>query len=148
MSTPRHTARAVVLNRDSILLMERWRPGQHYFSIPGGGIEPGETAEVAAVRELLEETSCQVVVERQLYLMRFEGTEHHIFLCRYESGEPRLPADSPEAQLGEGNRFEPQWVPVTTLADKPFTIWRPIVDQLIRDLADGFSDNLVEIVAD
>jgi 8-oxo-dGTP pyrophosphatase MutT (NUDIX family) len=124
--------------------MERWRPGKHYFSVPGGGIEPGETAEQTVVRELREETGCVVRPERPLYLVRFEdGTEHSIFLATYVSGTPHLPVDSPEAQLDDpNNRFQPNWVPLAALAATPFLVWEVIKQQLLHDLEHGFSDSL------
>ncbi|HEX2554651.1 MAG TPA: NUDIX domain-containing protein [Microvirga sp.] len=62
---PRATARAVVLDPDDRLLLIAYeavrdvdpaRPGlRRFWFTPGGGIEPGETPEVAVVRELSEE---------------------------------------------------------------------------------------------
>lgn len=148
MKTVRHTARAIVLHNDHILLMERWRENQHYFSIPGGGIEAGETPEQAVVRELAEETSCEIRITRPLYLMRLEGREHHIFMGEYISGEPMLPLDSPEAlQMDDRNRFAPCWVPLTQLSTLPAIIWRPVLERLARDLQQGFSRDVVEITS-
>lgn len=38
-----------------ILLIHRWKNGEEYFVIPGGGAESGETAAQAAQREIQEE---------------------------------------------------------------------------------------------
>jgi 8-oxo-dGTP diphosphatase len=146
---PRHTARAIVILDGQLLLMERWRQGKHYFSVPGGGIEPGETAKQTVVRELLEETGCVIRPVRQLYLVRFaDGTEHTIFLAEYVSGTPHLPPDAPEAiQADPGNRFRPDWVPLDQLADTPFLVWEVIKQQLVRDLEHGFSDSVVTLAS-
>ena len=46
-----------------LLLVRRGRPpGQGLWSVPGGRIEPGETAEAAAAREVREETGLEVAV--------------------------------------------------------------------------------------
>ena len=51
----------VILNDDNeILLIKRKKAGREYWVFPGGSIEAGETAEVAAVREALEELSLVV----------------------------------------------------------------------------------------
>ncbi len=62
---PRDTARAIVLDPDHRLLLIAYeavrdvdpaRPGlRRFWFTPGGGIEPGETPEIAVVRELSEE---------------------------------------------------------------------------------------------
>jgi len=62
---PRDTARAIVLDpADRVLLIayeavrdvDPARPGlRRFWFTPGGGVEPGETHEVAVVRELAEE---------------------------------------------------------------------------------------------
>ena len=66
MSVPvRHTARLIILDPAGRVLLLRYRasrdidptvPGQRSFWFtPGGGIEPGEIAEQAALREMAEE---------------------------------------------------------------------------------------------
>src|SRR3989304_1050747 len=48
---------ALVLRDDAILLVKRGRPPKAgHWSVPGGSIEEGETAEAAVVREGFEET--------------------------------------------------------------------------------------------
>ena len=146
-SYPRHTARGIVVHQGNILLMERWRPGLHYFSIPGGGIEPGETPEATVVRELREETSVEVKVGRPVLEMRVGDLSHLLYLCEYISGEPHLPDDAPEAQLDAAiNRFKPRWVDIGLLDELPFIYWEPIRLQLIEGMQHGFDDK-VKIVS-
>jgi len=140
MAQPRHTARGIVVRDGQILLMERWRPGMHYFSIPGGGIEPGETSRQTVVREILEETTVAVKAGRKVLELRDGDFRHRIYLCEYISGEPRLPADAPEAlQMTHDNRFKPGWVPVSELRALPFTYWQPLQEPLAGGLSNGFS---------
>lgn len=47
---------AVVLDDEALLVIDREKDGRRYLVLPGGGIEPGETAEQACLRELHEET--------------------------------------------------------------------------------------------
>lgn len=53
---------AAIVVQDGLVLMVRRRvkEGQLSWQFPAGGIEPGETAEQAAVRETLEETGLTV----------------------------------------------------------------------------------------
>lgn len=146
---PRHTARGIVIKDGQILLMERWRDQSHYFSIPGGGVEASETAEAAASREILEETTVVVSVRRQVLEMRDGEVSHQIFLCEYISGEPLLEAHAEEAlRATEHNRFQPRWVAFEELANLPFSYWQPLKQPLLDGLATSFSDPLVVVTAD
>ena len=54
---PRAAASACVFRGDSVLLVQRGKPPyEGQWSLPGGSVEPGETAIEAAAREVLEET--------------------------------------------------------------------------------------------
>jgi 8-oxo-dGTP pyrophosphatase MutT (NUDIX family) len=146
MSQPRHTSRGIIIHDNKILLIERWRGSLHYFSIPGGGIEAGETEQQTVIREVAEETGCTVALQRKLYVLHHGDRMHHIYLCDYLNGTPHLTADSPEALAhNPHNRFEPMWLPVTDLHPENFFIWRPIISQLVNDLANGFTETVVEI---
>jgi 8-oxo-dGTP diphosphatase len=136
---PRHTARGIVVKDGQLLLMERWRPGKHYFSVPGGGIEPGEQTEEAVVREILEETGVRVAVDRLVFEMHEGAKVHHFYLCEYLEGEPALSADSPEAAMSTSeNQFKPGWQAIEQLDQLPFIYWAPIKDVLSKGLHNGF----------
>jgi 8-oxo-dGTP diphosphatase len=113
----RNTARAVVHKDGKVLIMERWRRDKagellHYYSIPGGGIEPGETGEQAVVREMHEEMN--IVVEPIRLIADYEqpdGCHHFYYWCEFVSGEPQLRSDSEEAiAQNSDNRYKPQWI--------------------------------------
>ncbi len=62
MTEPILGASACIWHEGKVLLIKRGKPpGKGLWSLPGGKIEIGETAESASVRELFEET--QVVAE-------------------------------------------------------------------------------------
>ena len=57
---PRCAASAAVLRGREVLLVERAKGAlAGYWSLPGGHIEPGETARSAALREVREETGVE-----------------------------------------------------------------------------------------
>ena len=47
----------ILIEHDKLALIKRIRSGETYYVSPGGGIEPGETAETAAVREAYAATN-------------------------------------------------------------------------------------------
>ena len=68
--------RAILLDGRKVLLVKHtYTPG---WQFPGGGVEPGETAEVAAGRETLEETG---------YMVDGRPALHGFFLNRIAGGK-------------------------------------------------------------
>lgn len=120
----RKAVRAIVIKDNQLLVMARNKFGQEYLTLPGGGIDVGETPEQALLRELAEETCITVTIERLVYVEEAGdpfGTQY-IYLCSYGAGEPALHPDSDEAkiqQLGQ-NLYTPLWVSLAEVADKPF----------------------------
>ncbi len=69
--TNRHTRYQGAIVRDHHILLlygrEDWGDGpREFWLLPGGGSEPGESAEETVYREMLEETMLEVRVERLL----------------------------------------------------------------------------------
>lgn len=53
--------------------------GRRTFALPGGGIEEGEHADDAVVRELLEETSLNAVSVNHLFTFGGKHNDHEVF---------------------------------------------------------------------
>jgi 8-oxo-dGTP diphosphatase len=98
----------VVLDGSRVLLIKRGNPplkGQ--WSLPGGGVEVGETLEQAVAREVLEETGLTIevgpIVEVLDRISRdVDGrVDHHFvlvdFVCRAAGGEVRSGTDAVDA---------------------------------------------------
>lgn len=101
-----------------VLLIRRLKDGRRYIVLPGGGIEPGETADQAAVRELAEETGLVAVVAGKLATVDHADRRAHYLEMATSPGEPTL--GGPEALAeSEDNRYWPVWVPVAELVDEP-----------------------------
>jgi mutator protein MutT len=73
---------AVALLDSALLLVRRGRgPAAGEWSVPGGRVEPGETVHMAVVREVLEETGLEVVVDRFLgWVERIDDAYHYVIL--------------------------------------------------------------------
>lgn len=107
---PRVGVGAIVFEGNRVLLVRRGAPPlQGRWSLPGGLVELGETVEDAVAREVREETSICVKVERLLALIdhveRDAGGKvryHYViadYLCSYVAGEPAPGSDAVEAKL-------------------------------------------------
>jgi len=106
-------ARAVLLDGDKVLLLRHtYMPGWHF---PGGGVEPGETAEEAARRESEEETGIRVDGPMSLlgfYLQMHEATNRDhvaVFVTRSFTVLKPFRANGEIAEIG--------WFPVDALPD-------------------------------
>ena len=73
----RERATVVVYRAGRVLLVRDVDPE---FSMPGGGIEPGESPAVAAERELLEETSLSATRTDSLFVLETAVNRHYVFL--------------------------------------------------------------------
>jgi 8-oxo-dGTP diphosphatase len=88
-------AGCIIKDRNNkVLLMHRNTPKRTQWEIPGGCIDPGETPEQAAVRELAEELDVTVKLLRTIGGKDFQedGEEHayHWFEAEVIEKEPRL----------------------------------------------------------
>ena len=90
--TLRDRATCVLIRDGRVLLVA---DGERKYMLPGGGVDPGETIEAAAVRELSEETG--LVATRTDYLYMFETTvnRHHVFAVEADGplDEGKIAAD-------------------------------------------------------
>jgi 8-oxo-dGTP diphosphatase len=93
MST-RYRACGAVIYRGRILMVRHVHDGRDYWTLPGGGIEPDETPEQAAEREVFEETGVVVKAERFLFELSSRSGRNSS-LC-FLMSEPR----DPEIQVG------------------------------------------------
>lgn len=101
---------------DDVLLIKRGKPPKiGEWSIPGGRIEAEETQDVAALRELYEETQIRATLLGKVAEIDADfGTHHytlHDYLAVYESGEPRAGDDAAHAEFISPERLSslPMW---------------------------------------
>jgi 8-oxo-dGTP diphosphatase len=139
----RHAARAIVIKDDRLLVIHRNKYGTEYYTLPGGGIDAGETAEQAVLRELAEETGVSVTLERLVYIEN-PGTQfgqQAIFLCTYITGTPALHPDSEEAKANTQGRntYVPQWLPLSDLPHVAF-MSPQLQRALQKGITNGFPD--------
>ncbi|WP_338022073.1 NUDIX hydrolase [Allorhizobium sonneratiae] len=131
---PRPAASAIVIHENRLLLVRRARPpAADLYAFPGGKVERGETPDMAALRELKEETgldglSAELFAEYDLPPEPGGPPEHHFFLsvfCVDVRGDPQTAcASSDAAGLG--------WFSLKELNDLPVP---PSVSDCVERLA-------------
>ena len=116
----RHRVCAALIEEEQILMVELHSPARTFWTLPGGGVENGETKEEAVVREVFEETHLHVTVERQLYEISINQGTETCFLGRRvaNSSAPRLGGD-PELPLDQQELRTVRFRPLKELQDDP-----------------------------
>jgi len=103
----RPRACGAVIVGEQILMVRHIHDGRDYWTLPGGGIESGETASEAATREVLEETGLNLTVDRFLFTTCTSMTETHCFLMISPgmTDEVELGSDPEEIHLAPEERM-------------------------------------------
>lgn len=92
---------AIVPYNNNIILMRRERGygknKQIYYTIPGGGREPGEKINETTIREIKEELGIEIKIDKLMYKIDTVRRMQYIFLGKYVSGK---------LGTGEGEEFQ------------------------------------------
>ena len=114
-------AGVVVVEDGRVALIKRVREGRTYYTVPGGGVEPGETVEQAAIREAREELGLEVALTGLLATLEFAGV-HHYYRADAIGGElgtgtwpDHAARDAVERE--KRGTYEAMWVDVDRLAE-------------------------------
>lgn len=97
MKEPRIRVSGILKKDNEILFVKHRKYGEEYYLLPGGGVDFGETFEIALKREFLEEVNLNISVNKLCLISEGvdpKGEKHIInlvFLVDYVSGEIVLP---------------------------------------------------------
>lgn len=115
-------ATAIIIKDGLILLIHRFRNGNEFYVLPGGGVEKGETIEEAVIREVKEETNFEVRIDKKLweYLNDYNGDKkmHYFYLITDFSGELKLGGEEAIENCKENN-YILEWHNLTELSNLP-----------------------------
>jgi ADP-ribose pyrophosphatase YjhB (NUDIX family) len=121
----RKSARAILFNQDGKMAAQ-YLENCMYHKLPGGGVDPGETLEIAAIREVLEEVGCACEIVSEIGMTieyRNKYNLMHISYCFVatvvgEIGSPTLePGEVEEGQVTKW--VDPDELFESMQADKP-----------------------------
>lgn len=132
---------AIILDEDRILLEKRKNPpGKEKWSVPGGLIDLGETAEEAIIREVKEETGLEVYdpqlidVVNYISLGKKGAVKYHYVIIDYlvasQGGKPHASSDAEDLK----------WVPFNEVEEYDLTeTFRHFFQRNRRKLEDYFN---------
>lgn len=142
--------RAIIVHKDNLLVMERNKFGQHYYTLIGGHIELGESQGKALLREIHEETMVETRNPRLVYIEHAEAPYgiQYVYLCEYVGGVPLLHPKSDERAINTGgnNLYTPRWLPLGELANVPFRS-KQLQQRLLDHIKNGFPDEIEEFTS-
>lgn len=113
---------AIILNGDQILLEKRRNsPGRGKWTVPGGLVDLGETAEQAVIREVKEETELEVYNPRLVDVVNYISIDengavlYHYVIIDYivtsKGGKPKALSDADDLK----------WVPFSEVEEYNLT---------------------------
>ena len=136
MSHIRVGARALIVEDESILLVEFDDETGLYYNLPGGGVDPGESILEALKREAQEEASVEIKVGSLVFVIEYEPERNSfwagsvpalclVFDCQLSStAKPRL-SDQPDP-----SQTAVKWVKLSEL--ESVELLPHMVDQIIE----------------
>lgn len=130
----RRGVRVVVTDGSHVLLFadtDPGVPGSRWWTTPGGGMDPGETEEQTAVRELAEETGLQVSASDLVgpVMRRVAAHGYSDQVCEqsesfYVVRTQRFAVDTSRHTADEQATLDGHaWVPLAALDDLPEPVW-------------------------
>lgn len=112
-------AQALIIEDGKVLLARHHdlTIGERYWCMPGGGVEPGESPEQAAVRELKEETNLDIRIIRKIAELHLPGVTHGYakavtFLAKVTGGDMSLGYDPEQVHWEDKFLQEVCWLPI------------------------------------
>lgn len=137
----KNRAAGILIENNKVLVIHRIKNSNEFWVFPGGGIEDGETAELALIREMAEETSLVVeVLDKAIEIESNFNEERKLetyFFIKRISGEPKLSIDSPEAsrmlESNNENFYELTWLDIDSLNN--YIIYPIKVKEFIQKLS-------------
>ncbi|MHB8133759.1 MAG: NUDIX hydrolase [Anaerolineaceae bacterium] len=136
----------ILIQDHKIALIERHRAGDHYFVVPGGQTEAGETQSDAAIREALEELGLHIRIEKFIATVLYQQEIQYYFLVSMLSGifgqgkGPEMLGQYP----AKNGTYQAVWVPIDDLP-KIRAIPEPLTDLIYQNRGQHWPESPVDL---
>lgn len=119
---PRVRVAGILIEDDKILLTEQDVTKNRHWSLPGGGLEYGETIEQCIIREMKEETGLDVVIEGLLYVCdHFQDGAHIVHVTVSLTRKGGILGTGNGAEFARGKIKSVRMVPLDRLCNLGFS---------------------------
>jgi ADP-ribose pyrophosphatase YjhB (NUDIX family) len=142
-------ARAIIIENGQLLVMHRNKYGSQYYTLVGGKLNEGESAEDGVVREVREETGLEVVRGRLVFYEQHPEpyNEQFIYLCEVAPhADVAIQSYAEEAMMNrlDANTHRPLWISAKAFENLPFRT-PPLHDAIKHALKKGFPAQPVKL---
>ena len=135
-----YRAAVILIENKRVALIERHRQGSHYFTFPGGHVDPGETPEQAAIRETKEELGLEVAIQRLLAEVWWHDKPQYYYLVETVGGIFGTgTGEEMISPLPEKGTYQPLWTPIHGLLDLP-VLPRLVAEIVVKAQSAGWPD--------
>jgi len=142
----RQRAGIILIRDDQVALIERHRAGLHYFIFPGGGMDDGESAEEAAIREAEEELGIKVEIKQKIAEIQFKVNRQYYFLVNWMDGEFGTGTGDEYGEYDPAHgTYLPLWMPVNEITEKN-VLPKPLVKIVLQGHKDGWPAGPITII--
>lgn len=114
----RNRSVAFVIRDKKILLEKLCYGGRTFYSIPGGGIEDGETPEQAVLRELKEECGLDGTIVKKLSEVHSNDRIEHCFEVYVPEDQMAIKGYDPEEPMDQQSIKEVLWRSLEEMSEK------------------------------
>lgn len=118
MTMDRDRALAAVISRGRIAMVKVVKENRSFWTLPGGGVESGESHEAAAVREAKEEINLDIKILRFLFKRKYSAGTEYCYLAEPQNDEqPIRVGYDPELDANKQVLKEAAWVRIDMVKD-------------------------------
>ena len=112
---------AAIIRRENMIFATQRGYGSYkdWWEFPGGKVEPGETPEMALIREIREELDTEITVDRFLTTVEYDCPEFHLsmdcYWCSIREGHLTLLEHEAARWLPVDDLRQVNWLPADVL---------------------------------